>query len=818
MTAVSQRIPNFLGGVSQQADEKMFPGQVKDALNCYPDTTQGMIKRPGGKFLGRLDGLSAGTANNNTWFSILRDTNEKYVATVSSAGVIKVWDLLTGLEKAVSYPTGKGPAIESYLTATDYRNIKTLTVNDFTYIVNSEKVVGTRSASSFNPKRRAVIVVTQVEYNTAYTIRINGTNYTYTTTSTASPPLKISDVTSGLQTALSGAGLSLIQVIDNTLYIEKTTDMDVSATAGLTGKDLRAFQFSVENLARLPEQSKHGMTVKINNTTSDKDDYYLQFVAEDGSSGKGYWEETVAPGIVPGLNPQTLPVALIRTGTNPASFTATFLDGTTTVNSLPLLWEDRLVGDDVSNSHPSFVGNTIEDIFLYNNRLGFLTDDSVAMSQAGDYYNFYNRSATTQTAADPIDLSVSSIKPAIVRSVVPIPQGLLLFSESQQFLMESTEGALTPASTSIRTLSSYECDRYIKPVDLGNTVMFVTRNQSWSRAYEIFSRGQRESPTVSEPGKVVPEWIPAGITRAVGSSQNGLWIASSKDQKYIYIYRYFDQGDERVMSCWVRWELPSNIIHTDIQNDILYVLTSGDEGYNINEFKLVLAPSTGGLINNQGRVVDPHLDTWCEVTDSTTMVSPVPPTAPAYSQSSDKTKVYLPTYFNSTYKIRYVVGLVKAGGNTYCGYTDVADILIDGGGKYFYIQGNVSANYIYVGYEYNMELTLPRYYFNLGEQGSDFAALTTISRMIYYVGLGGAVYFSISDNNRPTRVDVTGNSIAEVYTLDNSPFKDTFTYKIPIHQRSENYVMKVTSNTPFPVSLIAMMWEGQYYSGYYRRS
>jgi len=43
MTAVSQRIPTFLDGVSQQADEKLFPGQVKDALNCYPDVTLGLI-------------------------------------------------------------------------------------------------------------------------------------------------------------------------------------------------------------------------------------------------------------------------------------------------------------------------------------------------------------------------------------------------------------------------------------------------------------------------------------------------------------------------------------------------------------------------------------------------------------------------------------------------------------------------------------------------------------------------------------------------------------------------------------------------------
>ncbi len=81
MTAISQRIPNFIGGVSQQADEKMLLGQVKEAINCYPDITLGMLKRPGGKFLGRLASLTANTANTAAWFSMFRDNQEKYIAT-----------------------------------------------------------------------------------------------------------------------------------------------------------------------------------------------------------------------------------------------------------------------------------------------------------------------------------------------------------------------------------------------------------------------------------------------------------------------------------------------------------------------------------------------------------------------------------------------------------------------------------------------------------------------------------------------------------------------------------------------------------------
>jgi len=817
MTSVSQRIPNFIGGVSQQADEKMLLGQVKDALNCYPDITLGMLKRPGGKFLGRLANLTANTADNAAWFSMFRDNQEKYIATISSAGVIKVWNLLTGLAGTVTYPAGKQASIESYLTATDYRSLKTLTINDFTYIVNSEKVVTTKAAPTWNAKRQATIVVTEVEHDNVYSVTIGGTTYTYTAPSSSSGKLTITTVMNGINTAITG-GFATKTIIDNTIYLTFSSNTNVSGFAGADGKGLRVFQDSVDTFSRLPEQAKHGQIVKINNTSANLDDFYLKFVADDGVSGKGFWEETIAPNVSTGLNEATMPIALIRTSVSPLTFRATFLDGSETINSLPLLWEPRLVGDDDSNSHPSFANHTIQDIFLFNNRLGFLTEDNVSMSQAGDYYNFYHKSATTITAADPIDLSCASIKPAIVRSVVPVTQGLLLFSDNQQFLMEAENGAWTPANCSISTIANYECDRYLKPVDIGSTVLYVSRNQSWARAFEIFVRGQRESPSVTETTKIVPEWMPQTITETTGSAQNGLWVASGRTSKNLYLYRFYEQGDERVMAAWVRWLLPSNVIYTDIQSDILYVVTSGTEGYTVTQHKLVLAPSTGGLINNLGNTVDPHLDSWCEVTDNT-MVSPVPPTAPTYNNTTSVTKVYLPTYFNTTKVIRFVVGLLKAGNpGTQSGYTNVATLASDGGGTYFTIPGDVTGNYIYVGYEYSMELTLPRYYYSMGQAGVDFTAVTTTSRMAFYTGLGGDIYFNIKDRSRPEWSSIGGAQIADFYISNTSPFRDTYVYKVPIYQRPDNYTMKVTSNTPFPVSLVSMQWEGQYAPGFYRRS
>jgi hypothetical protein len=815
MTAVSQRIPNFLGGVSQQSDEKMFPGQVKDALNCYPDTTLGMIKRPGGKFLGRLASLTANTANSAAWFTVFRDDQEKYIATVSAAGIVRVWDLLTGTEKTVTTPNNSA-AIATYLTAVDYRSIKTLTINDFTYILNTEKTVTATAAPTWNAKRQATIVISSVEYDTKYKVTINGTTYTYTSRTnyvTGSPPpqvlpLELSEITAGINGVLPStvSGQTLTKtVIDNTIYLSCPVDITVSTAAGPDGKYLRTFQDSIDSITKLPEQGKHGYTLKVANTAADKDDYYLKFVAEDGVSGKGYWEETVAPNVSPGYDATSMPVALIKQ-TN-GTFIATFLNGTQNdlTTGIPIKWDGREVGDDTSNTHPSFVGYKIQDIFLFNNRLGFLSEDNIIMSQAGDYYNFYHRTATTQISSDPIDLSVASIRPAIVNSVVPIAQGLLLFSISQQFLMEAEQGTWTPSTTSIRTIANYECDKYLKPVDLGATVMYTSRNQSWTRTFEIFTRGQREAPTVSESSKVVPEWIPQSITQTLGSSQNGLWISCDRSSKYIYLFRYYEQNEERVMTAWARWLMPSNVIHMGIANDILYVLTSGTEGYTVLQHKLVLSPTTGGLLNSLGNQVDPYLDAWFEIT-----------TTPTYGAGS--TKVYLPTHFNTAYTLRYVVGKVKVGSTTYSGYTNNVTLQSDGGGSYFLIPGDVTGNYIYVGYEYNMELTLPKYYYSLGEQGVDFTGYTNTARMKFYTGLGGDIYFYLKDRTRADWTETSGAQIADYYTADTAPFRDSFVYNVPIHQRPDNYTMKVTSNTPFPVSLVSMQWEGQYTAGFYRRA
>ena len=153
---------------------------------------------------------------------------------------------------------------------------------------------------------------------------------------------------------------------------------DIDARGGAGNLAIEVFEDDVTDVSKLPLESFSGHNVRILNSATAADDYYVKFVAYDTSinRGRGYWQETAARDVSTSLTASTMPHALINTGDT------TFTFG-------PLTWVDRLTGDDVTNPQPSFVGKKINASFFYNNRLGFLSEDNIIFGVANDSYNFF---------------------------------------------------------------------------------------------------------------------------------------------------------------------------------------------------------------------------------------------------------------------------------------------------------------------------------------------------------------------------------------------------------------------------------------------
>ena len=108
-----------------------------------------------------------------------------------------------------------------------------------------------------------------------------------------------------------------------------------------------------------------------------EDNHFVKFFGNNGRDGEGTWEECAKPGRKIRLKRSTMPIALIRTADG--NFRLTELDGSSytvttasgNVTSSAPQWDDALVGDDVTNPEPSFVGKEINKMLFLETDLQY---------------------------------------------------------------------------------------------------------------------------------------------------------------------------------------------------------------------------------------------------------------------------------------------------------------------------------------------------------------------------------------------------------------------------------------------------------------
>ena len=175
MASITQTIPNYVGGISEQPDQLKFPGQVKDVVNAIPDVTRGLYKRPGSKRIGSspLSSVQSG----GSWFHYHRDEDEgSYIGQVAADGQVRVWRCSDGTLMTTAYGTGGQTAIQNYLATNEPENLQFLTINDTTFIssrdsTNSNTLVGTTgSAQAYPDAHFAFIELTRTENGRQYAL------------------------------------------------------------------------------------------------------------------------------------------------------------------------------------------------------------------------------------------------------------------------------------------------------------------------------------------------------------------------------------------------------------------------------------------------------------------------------------------------------------------------------------------------------------------------------------------------------------------------------------------------------------------------
>ncbi len=292
------------------------------------------------------------------------------------------------------------------------------------------------------------------------------------------------------------------------------------------------------------------------------DGYYVKRAAS------GVWRETVNVGLEVALKASTMPFRLVNNG-----------DGTFTFSKN--VWANRLVGDDTSAAFPSYVGQTIGDVFFHRNRLGFIAGENVIFSRAGSFFNFFPETVTLVLDTDPVDVAVSHTKVAILRHALAFNTSLMLFADQAQFQLTAKD-ILSPKTAVINVTTEFEIEANCKPVTSGTSIFFGVTKGNYSGVKEYIVQPLTYTNDASDLTAHVPKYIPKNLFKMASSTLDNLVIAlSSVERNVLYVYRYYwSSPEEKVQSSWSKFTFDEGavILDAEFRNTNLDLVVKRSDG------------------------------------------------------------------------------------------------------------------------------------------------------------------------------------------------------------------------------------------------
>ena len=837
MALISSPVPNLIGGVSQQPAALRFPGQAEAQENAMATVVEGLTKRPPTEHIAKVFSDDAGTVVAHT---INRDTSERYVVVLGDQSAlgdntVRVYDI-AGNVKAIKDNSGSGssagdPAVSAdftYLNCDDpAQDLKVLTVNDYTFIVNRKITPAMKADLTTAQKHQAMVSIVQGNYATKYTVKVtyDGSSLTVTKTTADSTKADIqtTEIASDLKDGLDGTtstgsdGLTVsgslgvlssgngwsLEVSGSTLLVKRTDttqDFDITLEDSVGNGNATLVKDTAQLFTDLPVVAPHDFVTKIvGDPESGVDDYYVKFIADSGSGFEnGTWEETVAPGIKHKIDPATMPHLLLRTADGNFQFTPA--DGHTydisgTDYTVPE-WTYRQAGDTTTNPDPGFIGEPINDIFFFKNRLGFLAGEKVILSEAAEFFNFFRTTITSLLDSAVIDVTAAHTKVSILRHAIPYVEVLVLFSDQTQFVLRS-EGLLTPKTVSITPSTEFESDRYVAPEANGDSIFFATTRGSYAgiREYRDVS-SQRLSFEATEVSATVPTYVSGSISKMASSTKEDvLVIQASGSTSTLWIYKFFNNGGQRVQSSWFKFTFTdATIKNVDFIDSTLYLLVQRTEGLFLESMDF--APGQADTDSTFKIALDRRIkETDCSARN--------------YAPSTDKTTFTLPYNISSGATMQVVsraTSSVEPGIN-YPITSSTTNTVV--------VAGDLSSAPVWIGEKYTKKYTFTKIHLQQPSQRGGMAAVLSGRYQLRNGTLlfEDSGYFKVKVTPRyqsAYEYPFTGRLLGSGNNLIGSPSIEDGVFKFPLMGKHDELTVEVENDSPLPSRLLGAEWEASY--------
>lgn len=574
-------------GISQQPPAVRLDGQCTVMINMIPDVVNGTQSRMGTTHIAKI--LDAGTDDMATHHYRRGDGDEEYFFTLKKGQVPEIFDKYG---RKCNVTSQDAPTAYLAEVINPREDVQFMTIADVTFMLNRRKVVKASNRKSPKVGNKAIVFCAYGQYGTSYSIVINGTDAaSFKTPDGGSADhveqIRTERITSELYSKLqqwSGVSDYEIQRDGTSIFIERRdgASFTITTTDGAKGKDLVAIKNKVSSTDLLPSRAPAGYKVQVWPTGSKPESrYWLQAEPKEGNLVS--WKETIAADVLLGFDKGTMPYIIERTG---------IVDGIAQFKIRQGDWEDRKVGDDLTNPMPSFIDEevpqTIGGMFMVQNRLCFTAGEAVISSRTSYFFDFFRYTVISALATDPFDIFSDASEVYQLKHAVTLDGATVLFSDKSQFILPGDK-PLEKSNALLKPVTTFEVNNKVKPVVTGDSVMFATNDGSYSGVREFYTDSYSDTKKAQAITSHVNKLIEGNITNMAASTNvNRLLVTTDKYRNIIYCYDWLWQGTDRVQSAWHVWKWPigTKVRGMFYSGELLYLLLERGNGVYLEKMDM----------------------------------------------------------------------------------------------------------------------------------------------------------------------------------------------------------------------------------------
>jgi len=576
MSLIQQTVPGLYNGVSQQPASMRLPNQCEVQDNAVGDLVRGLTKRPPVEY---VDTLDPAIWVNSLVHEINRDAQEQYLVFFTDAldKPIVIYDLIEGVERTVSYGyldedlnLSEDIGVKDYLTTgrlmvNAKHRVRVSTIADYSIVVNTLISPEMKSGYTSNVKQNIAVINVSNWYEKEITLEVDGSTVTLGASEENTVDEIANTITDELVQNSTWPGGEAPYVNRSGNLIRVWFYDNRGFTLDVPSPDIHVHFRTVPQYGDLwPAQTwPEGDTIQIlQDTYGDNAKYYVE---SDGEN----WVETVGFSQQFRFDEVTMPHRLVRLPGGEFAFA-------------PVAWEDKKVGDENSAPNPSFIDKFIQNVFFFQNRLGFLTDQGVVMSRADKFFDFWPRTALDVLDDDPIDIGVATTSVTVFREILTFNKNMVIRADTGQFVMSYAGGMLSPKTVSVDQSTHFTTIPRSMSTTTGSALYFVCPNQDNLMVREYFIHPDSMVEDAANVTKHIPTYIPYSDVVELRSApaMDYLFLFSQEKPDTLFVFQYFWQGEEKVQSAWSQWVFADNIVGMATIQSNLYLVFNID-GTNI---------------------------------------------------------------------------------------------------------------------------------------------------------------------------------------------------------------------------------------------